>query len=339
MPTRSELNKKAGSAPRSEWAGVAFAGLLATFAVGTAYGETGNAGAEYPYILKARAAAGDDLHREFYHRCFIDANYPDTIASYRKTTTPIEPAKVFDNMYFVSDGDNTVWILRTSEGFIVFDSLNNPVEALELIGGGMMKLGLDPKQIKYVAIMHEHADHYGGSKYLKERYGARLIASEPAWNFMAKETRPRVAYAPARDMVIADGQKLTLGDTTVTFYVTPGHSAGSISAIFNVTDNGVRHVVGYMGGMGSPGNEANRNQIIKTYTRWQTIAANAGVDTMIANHSPQDNAIEKVEFLRVRRAGDWNPFVIGADSYRRYFEIQKECARARLARFGQKIEE
>jgi metallo-beta-lactamase class B len=91
--------------------------------------------------------------------------------------------------------------------------------------------------------------------------------------------------------------------------------------------------------MGSPGNEANRNQIIKTYTRWQTIAANAGVDTMIANHSPQDNAIEKVEFLRVRRAGDWNPFVIGADSYRRYFEIQKECTRARLARFGQKIEE
>jgi metallo-beta-lactamase class B len=336
MSTLSTIGHHSGAVPRAALTSLM---ALAIFASGVAHGQAAASDAEYGYINKARLAAGEDLHREFYHRCFIDANYPDTIASYRKTTTPIEPAKAFDNLYFISDGDNNVWILRTSEGFIVFDAYNNPAEALELIGGGMTKLGLDPNQIKYVALMHEHADHYGGSKYLKEKYGARLLASEAAWQTMATEKRPRVAYAPARDMVIADGQRLTLGDTTVTFYVTPGHSAGSISAIFNVTDNGVRHVVGYMGGMGSPNNEANRNQIIKSYTRWQTIAASAGVDALIANHAAQDNAIEKVEFLRVRRPGAPNPLVVGADRHRRYFEIQKDCTRARLARNKQRIDE
>ncbi len=339
MSTESTIKQRTGGAPHSALARLAGLMALTVFSGGTAHGQNPSSDVEYGYIIKAREAAAEDLHREFYHRCFIDANYPDTIASYRKTATPIEPAKVFDNLYFTSDGDNTVWILRTSEGFIVFDSFNNPAEALEFVGGGMTKLGLDPGQIKYVVITHEHADHFGGSKYLKEKYGARLMASEPAWQTMAAEKRPRVAYAPARDMVIADGQRLTLGDTTVTFYLTPGHSAGSISAIFNVKDNGVPHVVGFMGGMGSPNNEAGRNQIIKSYARWQTLTANAGVDALIANHSAQDNAIDKVEFLRVRRPGAFNPLVVGADRYRRYFEIQKECTRARLARNGQKIDQ
>lgn len=334
---KSNLEQYPAGMSRPMRAGLAGLVALAVLSGGAVHAQTAVSNAEYEHIIKARTAAGADLQREFYHRCFVDANYPDTIAVYRKTTTPIEPAKVFDNLYFISDGDNTVWVLKTSDGYIVFDSFNNPAQALELIGEGMTKLGLDPRQIKYVAITHEHADHYGGSKYLKEKYGARLLASEPAWQTMATEKRPRVAYAPAKDMVVTDGQKLTLGDTTVTFYVTPGHSAGTISAIFNVTDNGAKHVVGYMGGMGSPSNEANRNQIIKSYTRWQGIAAGAGVDTLLANHSAQDNAIEKVEFLRVRRAGVSNPLVVGKDAHQRYFEIQKECTMARLGRNGQQI--
>ena len=341
MSTEANIERRA--APYSVWVRLLCLVALTTFSGAAAHGQTANADAEYGHIMKAAAAAGDDLHREFYHRCFIDANYPNTIARYRKILTALDPAKSFDNLFWMNDGSNSVWILQTSEGFIVFDSFNSPAKALELIGGGMPKLGLDPNRIKYVVITHEHGDHFAGARLLKERYGARLMASEPAWQNMAVDPlrRPNwFAYAPEqRDVVIADGERLTLGDTTVTFHVTPGHSPGTISAIFDVTDNGVRHVVGYMGGMGSPGNEASRNQIIKTYTRWQTISAKSGVDTLIANHASQDSAIDKVEWLRVRRAGDWNPFVIGVDSYRRYFEIQKECARARLARFGQKIEE
>ena len=45
-----------------------------------------------------------------------------------------------------------------------------------------------------------------------------------------------------------DGQKLTLGDTTITMYVTPGHTLGTISSIIPVKDGGVTHMAAYWGG-------------------------------------------------------------------------------------------
>ena len=58
--------------------------------------------------------------------------------------------------------------------------------------------------------------------------------------------------APARSrsaiMVATDGQKLTLGDTTVTLYKTPGHTLGTLSTLIPVTDNGTPHVAASWGG-------------------------------------------------------------------------------------------
>ena len=146
-------------------------------------------------------------------------------------------------------------------------------------------------------------------------------------------------YDPVHDMEIADGQKLTLGDTTLTFYVTPGHSEGTISFFFNTTDHGRPHVIGFFGGMGSPKLETNRDKIISSYERWLKLSAAAGADTMVANHQGEDEAVEKIEFIRTRHANDPNPFVLGKDAYKRYFEIQEECAKADLARNGQNIPE
>ena len=318
---------------------IVMAGLLGSNVCAQSSDPVPDEDAIHEHVIKALAAAGDDQEADFYHRCFIDPLYSDTIAHYRKTAVPIEPFKVFDNLYLLSENDNNVWVLKTSEGLVVFDSFNNPAEAAEYIEGGLKKLGLDPTQIKYVVLTHGHGDHFGGSKYLQETFGAHIMTSKPDWNYMENEKRPRRAYVPRHDMEIEDGQQFKFGDTTVTFYITPGHSPGSVSAIFNVTDYGEPHVVGYFGGMGSPSTEANRNLIIRSYSRWQGIAAAAGVDVLIGNHQVQDNAIEKVEYMRVRRKGDLNPFVLGEDKYQRYIEIQKECTKVALARHGQKIEE
>jgi len=45
--------------------------------------------------------------------------------------------------------------------------------------------------------------------------------SESDWDFLAKDNSP-AKVKPKKDMVATDGQKLTLGDTTVTLYSTPG---------------------------------------------------------------------------------------------------------------------
>ena len=127
---------------------------------------------------------------------------------------------------------------------ILIDALNNADEARELIEGGMPKLGLDPRQIKYIVVTHGHGDHYGGAKYLVDKYRPRVIATDADWNMMhGKLEFDSAAWGspPARDMSVADGQTLTLGDTSMTFYVTTGHTLGTLSPTFDVRTRGHVH--------------------------------------------------------------------------------------------------
>jgi len=324
---------------RTALAGLTFSVLSGASVEAQNQGGAPNIEALQQHVDKARAAAGKDLMTDFYHRCYIEPLYPNSLAKLINGTAAIEPAKIFDNLYFVGQNAVSSWVIKTSQGLILIDTLNNPDEAKQYIEGGMAKLGLDPTQIKYIIITHEHADHFGGSKYLQQKYGpsgAHIVASAAAWKNMPTANRG-AGLDPAHDMVISDGQKLTLGDTTLDFYVTPGHSEGTISFTFKTSDNGKPHVVGFMGGMGSPKVEANRDKIIESYERWLKISAAAGADTNVANHQGEDHAVENIEFLRTRRPTDPNPFVLGKDGFRRYFVIQEECAKVDLARNGQKI--
>ena len=99
--------------------------------------------------------------------------------------------------------------------------------------GGLKKLGLDPATIKYVLVSHGHSDHSGGAKYLQDRFNARVMISAADWDLLDRSTN---GTKPTRDMVATDGLKLTLGDTTLTLYLTPGHTLGTISTLIPVKD-------------------------------------------------------------------------------------------------------
>ena len=119
-----------------------------------------------------------------------------------------EPAKVFDNLYFVGMTEFTAWAIPTSDGIIVIDPVYDySVEAS--VVEGLKKLGLDAANIKYVLISHGHLDHAGGAKLLQERYGARLLMSAADWDLLERQ---KPVWLPKRDMVVTDGQKLTLGE-------------------------------------------------------------------------------------------------------------------------------
>src|SRR5262245_8561218 len=150
-----------------------------------------------------------------------------------RTTWYVEPVKVFDNLYFVGQSEYSVWAVTTSEGIIVIDTIfDYSVE--EEVAGGLKKLGLDPANIKYAIVSHPHPDHHGGAKFLQDRYSARVIMSAGDWDMLDRSNGTK----PKRDMVATDGQKLTLGDTTLTLYITPGHTPGTISLLVPVKDNG-----------------------------------------------------------------------------------------------------
>ena len=155
----------------------------------------------------------------------------------------VEPVKVFDNLYFVGQTEFSAWAVTTSAGIILVDTIFDYSVEDEVVGG-LKKLGLDPTQIKYAIVSHGHGDHSGGAKYLQDHFGTRIILSAADWDLLDRSTGTK----PKRDMVATDGQKLTLGDTTLTLYLTPGHTLGTISTIIPVKDGGPPHVVAEWGG-------------------------------------------------------------------------------------------
>src|SRR3954471_675295 len=92
-----------------------------------------------------------------------------------------EPAKVFDNLYFVGSKIHSSWALTTSEGIILIDTLFTYNSEEEIVGG-LKKLGLDPSKIKYVIITHAHGDHVGGAKLLQDKFASHIVMGAPDWN-------------------------------------------------------------------------------------------------------------------------------------------------------------
>jgi metallo-beta-lactamase class B len=244
-----------------------------------------------------------------------------------------EPAKVFDNLYFVGGKIHSSWALTTREGIILLDTLY-PYNSEELIVGGMRKVGLDPKDIKYVVISHAHQDHIGGAEMIQKRYGARVVMSGPDWNLVEKYPNRFKTMAPKRDIVATDGMKLTLGGQVVNIWFTPGHTDGTISYTFQVLDRGRPVNVVYSGGTAlvyewhkPEWSVKNLQTYIDSQRHLAAKAKESGATVLISNHSEFDNAYDKNRMLAGRGSGP-HPYEIGADWVQRYFQVTENCARA-----------
>jgi metallo-beta-lactamase class B len=243
-----------------------------------------------------------------------------------------EPVKVFDNLYYVGEKEYSAWAVTTSEGIIIIDAIYD-YSVADQVAGGLKKLGLDPANIKYVVISHAHRDHAGGAWYLQERYGAHVLLSADDWDLLG---RTGGAWPKAkRDMTVVDGQQLTLGDTTLRFYATPGHTPGTISTLVPVKDRGTAHVAALWGGTGfnftiTPDKPAAYwyDAYIKSAEHFRDAAAKAGADIFLSNHPSWDGSVAKMAALAKRGPSDPHPYVIGAPSLQRYLTIAAECARA-----------
>jgi metallo-beta-lactamase class B len=246
-----------------------------------------------------------------------------------RETWHAEPVKVFDNLYFVGMTEFATWAVTTSDGIIVIDPIFDYSVEDEVVGG-LRKLGLDPATIRYVIVSHAHYDHAGGAKLLQDRFGAHVLLSAADWDLLDHDNP---SWKPRRDMEVVDGQKLTLGDTTLQMYLTPGHTNGTLSTLIPVRDGGVRHVAALWGGtlFNFGADPARFKSYADSAARFREIAVNAGADVLLSNHTDYDGSKEKLPALAARVAGAPHPYVVGTDSVRRYLTVANECAQAALA--------
>lgn len=291
------------------------------------------------HVAAAKAAAKQDHGVLFTSLCSAAPSGPGTRgAGPARGTVPApppgppakeswhaEPMKVFDNLYFLGMTEFSAWAVTTSEGIIIIDALFD-YSVDDEVSEGLKKVGLDPAKIKYVIISHGHSDHSGGAKYLQDSYKARVLLSAADWDLLDRGRGTR----PARDMVATDGQKLTLGDTTISMYITPGHTPGTLSYLIPVKDNGTPHLVAEWGGtaFNFPRTVDNFKAYTASAIRFGDIATQAGADSLISNHSEYDGSKTKIPALKIRKPGDPNPYVVGKDSVTRYMKVAEECSKA-----------
>jgi len=250
----------------------------------------------------------------------------------------IPPTPVFDNLNYVGHGQYGAWVIETSEGLILIDALDSPDEGRQYIEAGMAELGLDPADLEYLIVMHGHGDHWGAGRYLQDKYdGLRVALGAADWTLLesTNPNGPRGA-PPRRDIALEGDGEITLGDTTIRLFSTPGHTPGGLSALITVRDGGREHVVAYWGGTGLPADPANLALYQESLRRFRQIAADAGADVLASNHPYLDTTNNALPLLGWREPGDPHPFVIGQDAVQRYYEILDLCVSAELIRRGRR---
>lgn len=91
--------------------------------------------------------------------------------------------------------------------------------------------------LKYILLTHGHFDHIIGARDTKAKYGAKVVISSEDKPMLSSSKLSLAAFCNApqndveADVVVADGDEITLGDTVIKVMSTPGHTSGSVCYI------------------------------------------------------------------------------------------------------------
>ncbi|WP_291209348.1 MBL fold metallo-hydrolase [Hyphomonas sp.] len=311
-----------------------------------------NASASDLALENARGLAGNDRYLKITEALQCHEIGPDgkpVDAGSEVVNVAVPPTQVFDNLYYIGGTRTGSWLLTTPEGYIMIDSMyGNSPETVTI--PGMKALGLDPAKIKYIMITHAGPDHVGGAKYFQEKYGTRILMSQPDWDAILSpqvaswmlDTRPKSerplqerdwAGSPVIDMVGKEGDTITLGGTTVRIFFTPRRAdGGGLSYIAPVFDQGKPHVWATYGNTGVPTSVADRTIHRASIQRFQHEMKLAKVDAITSSHPFVDGSNLRISVLQKREPGMANPFLIGRDTAQNYLGILDECTAVVMGR-------
>jgi metallo-beta-lactamase class B len=262
----------------------------------------------------------------------------------------LPPTWMFDDLAYVGNEFVGVFVVKTKDGLILFDSGESSTVARDHIVPGLRQLGLDPSTIRYVVVTHGHWDHYGGAKYFQETFNARVAMASADWDLVGRlplnsiERAPMFGSdrsgrpAPRRDIVVSDGDRLTLGGKTIRLLVTPGHTLGTVSALIPVTDKGGSHLMSLLGGtafprtLGPSGTMGGLINFSKSIEKLGKMSKSAKADGVINTHVFVDGTLDRLKLVNAHAPAIPNPFVMGRRAVDRYYRMFDQCLMAASAR-------
>jgi metallo-beta-lactamase class B len=310
-------------------------------------------------LATARGLAGDDPYLQITQALLCHEAGPDgkpVDAGPDEVNAVVPPTRIFDNLYYIGGTRTGSWLITTPAGYIMIDAMYGDSPETVTIPG-MQALGLNPANIKYIAITHAGPDHAGGARYFQEKYGTRIVMSQRDWDGILRpqagswllDDRPKAERPsqerewvgpPAMDMVGEDGDTITLGGTTVRIFFTPRTAnGGGLSFIVPVSDQGKPHVWATYGNTGAPASVEDRALHRASVQRFQRELELAKVDAITSSHPFVDGSNLRISTLMQRQPGMPNPFVIGSDATQRYVGILDQCTAVVEARNAAGLDE
>lgn len=262
----------------------------------------------------------------------------DLFASWR---APVPPRHLGGNLYYVGASGVSAWLITTPAGHILLDT--GFEDTVPIIRRGVEQLGFKLADIKFILSSHAHIDHTGGHARMRELTGARVVASAEDARLLASGgaddflTWPpeTLRYTPVRaDRIVGDREAITLGGTTLTAHVTPGHTRGATTWTMELADGGrTYHVVFFSSASINAGTRLLGNarypgivaDLEASFTRFKELPC----DIFLAPHGGQFAMADK--FGRLER-GEGMAALVDPAGWRRLVAEAEQAFRDQLAK-------
>ena len=209
------------------------------------------------------------------------------------------PFRIVGNTYFVGTYQASCHLIDTGDGLIMIDPGYSATAYLVI--DSIYQLGFSPRDIKYIINTHWHGDHVEATQAFADLSGAKTL--------LCKDDVEKAKRYFTPDILISDGDTLTLGNTTVSFMHTPGHTKGTISLFYYTEENGKTYRVGTFGGAGVNTLAKSRFEFDgcrEAYLNSIERLKKEKVDVFIGNHTWNNDTHGK--WLKLV-AGEENPFI------------------------------
>jgi len=239
---------------------------------------------------------------------------------------PFPPHRIMDNVYYVGTKELASFLIVTPQGNILMNS--NYESSVPVIRASVEKLGFKFSDIKILIAGHAHPDHVEGDALVKELTGAQVVVGRvdaPG----TREFRPGGKEHPI-DRLVDDGDSVTLGGSTLTAHMMPGHTKGCLAWTTDLKEDGkTYHALiecSLNGQFLQYTNNKDYPNIVEdmraTYKKARTLPC----DVFLSSHASFYGLQAKYEKLQKRGPGDPNPFVdpqgylAHVDEYEKSFE-------------------
>ena len=251
-----------------------------------------------------------------------------------------EPFRMIGNVYWVGHTQIGSFLIKTSQGLILMDSTST--EQSPWVRENIEKLGFKMKDIKIILNSHPHEEHMGGFAMFKELTGARLIASAETASEMASGGRTDFRedgseqYKPIKaDQTVREGEKVQLGDVTLTAHLTPGHTKGCTTWSTVVEEDGKKYNAVFFCGVTAAGvdrapllNNSKYPNIVQDLENTFRLLRSLPCDVFLYARATTIKLAEKQQ--RLNRGEKPNPFIDPAGC-RQYISENEELFRKLLA--------